>query len=188
MPLTLTAALTDGVGIPNALRVRIIPVPLEIFSALKPNEVYDPAWAPDGTHIIFAEHIRATYKVSTLAIGATQVKTTLLTSMNRLTEPSYSADGYLILFSEQVEPVSVTLPYGTSRLKYMNADGTNVVTILDDGNANLHPAWVTPTQVAFQWWSYGATPSSVFQIAMIDLAGLGRIEMGEGEYPRAVTI
>jgi hypothetical protein len=112
----------------------------------------------------------------------------LYSSINRLAEPSYSADGFFILFTEEVSPVSGGEPYGVQKIRFMSSDGTNVVSILDDGNANLHPSWVTPTQITFQWWSYGATPSSEFQIAFINLAGLGRIEMGVGEYPRTVYI
>lgn len=183
-----TATVTDSINVSSSVVIRLVPAPVEVFGVLKPDEAYDPSWSVDGTSIIFAEHIRATYKISTLNVGATQVKDTLLTTTKRLADPSYSADGYFVLFSEQTVPESDDFPYGIWRLRYMNADGTVVVTILDDGNANLHPCWVTPTQIAFQWWSYGATPSDVFQIAMIDLAGNGRIEMGEGEYPRLVSV
>lgn len=180
---------SDTLDISNVVTSRLTPMPHMVLSALKPNEIYDPSWSPDGKQIIFAEHIRGTYKVTTYLLDvATPHKVEIYTGLLRTADPTFSTDGFRILFAEQTVPVSGSFPYGKWRIRYMNADGTNVVTILDDGNANLHPCWVTPTQVAFQWWSYGATPSTAFHIAMVDLAGNGRIEMGEGEYPRLVVI
>lgn len=179
---------TNILDIGETVKGKLTPSPLEIFSALKPNKVSDPSFSTDGLRVIFTEEIRATFKISTILIHATPIKTTLLTGQKRFADPTYSADGFFILFAEEKTPTSATYPHGQWRLKYMNSDGTNVVTILDDGNANMHPCWITPTQIAFQWWHYGATPSSAFHIALIDLAGQGRKEMGEGEYPRMISI
>ena len=183
-----TATLVDDYGTDDALSVHVAGAPYELYSVYKPNTLGDPSFSPDGTHVIYTEHFRSNYFISSIALGATQVQTELFISPNPLADPSFSADGFFILFAEQKVLPSVSFPYGKWRLRYMNADGTGVLTILDDGNANMHPCWVTPTQIAFQHWQYGATPSTAFQIALIDLAGNGRMELGEGEYPRVVEI
>lgn len=185
-----TAALTDPLEIEDEFTFSTEPLPVELYSVLKSggHQVWDPSFSPDGTTVIFAERTNTLYKISTISIGATGSHDILISGANPYADPYYSLDGLFILFSEQISPPSGPMPYGQWALKYMNADGTGVVTILNDGNANVHPCWVTPNQIAFQYWGNGATASSTFQIALVDLAGGGRIEFGEGEYPRAVII
>lgn len=150
-----TAALTEEVGVEDVLTHVIEGIPVEIYSSLAPNEVYDPNWSPDGTRVIFVEHVRAVYQICTILVGATYVKEVLYKSLYPISDPSYSADGYFILFAEETVPPDDTLPYGQHRLRWMKEDGSDVTTILDDGNANMHPTWTTPHQVAFQWWHEG---------------------------------
>jgi hypothetical protein len=66
----------------------------------------------------------------------------------------------------------------------MKADGTSATVILSDGNANIHPSWYSSTQIAFQSFRYGT--DSAFIMSVVDLAGMGRQNMGTGEYPRAL--
>lgn len=162
-------------------------MPTTYHSVTKPDLIADPSYSPDGTRIIFVEKIGSTWKISTVTTGATLIHEVLLTSSNQLAEPSFSADGNFILYAEMTGPVSGPSPYGEWALKYVEEAVMNPVTILDDGMGNLHPVWVTPTQIAFQHWQYGATPSTEFQLALIDVAGQGRVELGEGEYPRTVV-
>lgn len=158
-----------------------------LYSVAKPNTLSDPSYSPDGTKIVFVEKIGSTYSISTITDEATPIHATLLNGSLPYADPFYSADGNFILFSVQVSGVTLGEPYGVWSIYYMYADGSGLTTIVDDGNANMHPCWVTPIQVGFQFFSYGATPSSAFQIGLIDLAGQGRVDIGTGSYPRTVT-
>jgi Tol biopolymer transport system component len=184
-----TAALSDDAGVQQDFGFQIHPVPVDFYSLLKTNgEILDPSWSPDGDKIIFAERQRATYSIRTLLVDATPIMETLYTDLYPIGEPRYSPDSFFILFSEQTVLPSEDYPYGQSRIRFMNADGSNVQTIIDDGAANLRPCWSTPNQVAYQYWQYDATPSSEFRIALIDVSGNDRIDMGPGEYPRVVEV
>lgn len=182
------AAFSDSTDISGELNFNLSALPIYIYTLLKPSELADPSYSPDGTTLVFTQHIRANYIISTATVEATPTVETLYTSPYPIQDPTYSEDGFFILFGEELTLPSDDFPYGKWRIRYMNSDGSDVVTILDDGNANLHPCWVTPSQIAFQWWQYGATPSSVFHISLIDLAGRGRTDLGEGEYPRLVRV
>jgi Tol biopolymer transport system component len=157
-----------------------------IYTVTKPDIVADPSYSPDGSLIVFVEKIGSTWKLSTLTTGATQTHAVLVSGSNPYADPMFSADGFFVLYAEQVGVVSGPEPYGQWALKYIDVSTLEVVTILNDGNANMHPTWATATQVAFQNWQYGATPSTAFQVSLIDLAGQGRKDLGEGEYPRVV--
>ncbi len=161
-------------------------MPTTVYSVTKPDLLADPSYSPDGERIIFVEKIGSTWKLSVINVGATYSYEVLLTSTNPLADPSFSADGFFILYAEQVSPVSGPAPYGQWALKYIEEGVAGVVTILDDGNANMHPTWATPTQVAFQNWEYGV--STEFQVSLVNLAGQGRVDLGEGEYPRIVEV
>ena len=159
---------------------------MDIYTVTKPNTVADPSYSPDGSLIIFVEKIGSTYKISTIDQVATQTHTVLQSGSQRYADPYYSPNGQLIVFAVQTGAVSGPNPYGQWALKYMFSDGTGLSTILDDGNSNIHPCWVTPTQIAFQYWTNGV--STEFEIALIDVAGQGRVNVGPGEYPRGVTM
>ncbi len=155
-----------------------------IHSVTKPDIVSDPSYSPDGTTVVFVEKLSSTYKISTLLLDDSTY-TVLQSGPDPYADPYYSADGFFIVYAKQTSPVSGPEPYGQWSLHYMSSDGTGDTTILDDGNANMHPTWATPTQIAFQSWENGI--STAFQVSLIDLAGQGRIDVGEGEYPRTVT-
>lgn len=148
-----------------------------IYSVLKTDQVGDPSFSPDGQTVIFVESIRSTNKISTIGLDGTP-RGVLYTSQLPLADPYYSEDGYFVAFAEQTAPIDGTFIYGKWRLKYMNADGTGVVTILDDGNANMHPFWTTPNQIAFQSWDY--TPATVtYQGTVLDDDPLVYFRLGE---------
>jgi Tol biopolymer transport system component len=159
---------------------------MDIYTVTKPDMASDPSYSPDGTAIVFVELIGSTYKISTVTTGATSVHTVLQSGSAAYADPYYSADGQYILFAVQTGAVSGPHPHGQWALKYIAADGTGLSTILNDGNANIHPCWITRTQIAFQYWEYGV--STEFQIALIDLAGQGRTNLGDGEYPRGILL
>lgn len=189
MTIDLTASIAETVGVEASLRTMTFPAPLEIYSVTKPDLVTDPSYSPDGTTIIFVETIGVTtYSISTITIGATVVYTNVYEGALPFSHPTFSQDMFFILFAEQTLAPDMANPQGQWALRYMQADGNNTVTILDDGNANINPVWVTPTQIAFQHWDYGATPGSAWQISLIDVAGQGRMDLGEGEYPRTVVM
>lgn len=158
---------------------------MTLYTVTKPDTLSDPSYHPDGSKIVFAEHVGSAHRISTVTNEISPVHTVLLTGTLPYADPYYSADGNFILFAVQMSGVTGPHPYGVWSLFYMRSDGTGVTTVLDDGNANIHPTWVTPIQIAFQSWIYGV--STTFQISMIDLAGQGRIDLGEGSYPRTVT-
>jgi len=179
-----TYGTADRVGIEGSLHCVLRPIPVEVFSILKPDAVYDPSYHPDGTQIIFVEHVRAVYRIVTVTVGATVVRNTLYSSLFPLQDPTFSEDGFFVLFSEEKTLPSGGAPKGVWRVRYVGVNDRIVNTIIDDGAANMHPCWVSSSQVAFQTWQYGATPSSEFQISVCDLTGRGRIDLGPGEYPR----
>lgn len=160
---------------------------MAVYSVTKPDIISDPSYSPDGIKIIFVEKIGSTYSISTITDEATPDHITLISGALPYADPFYSVDGRFILFSMQVSGETLSEPYGVWSIYYMYADGSGLTTVVDDGNANLHPCWVTPIQIGFQFWQYGATPSAAFQIGLIDLAGQGRMDIGTGSYPRTVT-
>lgn len=178
------AKLSDTVGITATLSVAVR-APRNIYTVTKPDIVTCPSYSPHTNLIIFCEKLGATWYISTVRPDGT-TRTVLQSGSSEYADPHYSEDGAHIVFSVNTGAVSGPHPQGQWALKYMNSDGTGLTTILNDGNANIHPTWMTPTQVAFQNWQYGATPSSAFQISYIDLAGQGRTDLGTGEYPRVV--
>lgn len=165
--------------------------PTSILSVAKPNVVGDPSFSPDGNTIIYTHLSGATYSIRSLTDWTTTpVDATLFSGPYPLSDPMFSVDGFFILFGEQTVVPGMTYTYGRSRIKYMNASG-DITTILDDGNANLHPVWVTPFQIAFQRWNYGSgatpVPSTAFMITLSDLTGV-LMDLGTGEYPRTAEL
>lgn len=158
---------------------------MDIYTVTKPDLVGDPSYSPDGLYIVFTEKIGSVYKISRVTVAGAS-HTVLQSGSLPYADPFYSPDGSFICFSIRTGIVTGPHPYGQWALYYMNADGTGISTILNDGNANIHPSWITPTQIAFQYWTNGI--STVFQVALIDLAGQGRMNVGEGEYPRGITV
>lgn len=158
---------------------------MTLYSVTKPDFVADPSYSPDGSKVIFVEKLGSTYNISTITNEATPTHTVLIDGPLPYADPYYSVDGNFIIFTTQVAGVTELHPYGVWSIFYMYADGTGLTTVLDDGNANIHPCWVTPIQIGFQFWAYGV--SETFQIGLVDLAGQGRVELGAGSYPRTVT-
>lgn len=159
---------------------------MDVYTVAKPDRLSDPSYNTDGTAVLFVELIGSTYKISTLTLGATPVHTVLQSGSAAYADPYYSPNGQYIIFTVQTGAVSGPHPYGQWAIKYIAANGTGLSTVLNDGNANIHPCWLTPTQIAFQYWEYGV--STAWQIALIDLAGQGRSNVGDGEYPRGVNL
>lgn len=153
-----------------------------LYKTTKPDTCTDPSFSPDGNNVIFVEKVSSTYKISRVSSSGGG-HTVLQSGALPYSDPIYSPDGDFIAFAVRT---SATGTYGEWALQYMSADGTGLTTVLDDGNANLHPTWATPTQLTFQTFRYGT--DSTFQISVIDLAGNGRIDIGTGEYPRVVAV
>lgn len=176
MTTSQVAYVTNTIDISDTVRAVSVVQPYEIYSVTKPDTLADPSWHPDGTSLIFVAQSGGNYAIATMNIGATPNYTEVYTDgTTAFADPTYSVDGSYILFSAEINP-------GEWALYYMRADGIDVRTILSDGNANIHPVWVTPSQVAFQWWN-----GSTSQISLIGLGGQGRQDLGEGEYPRTVV-
>ena len=182
-----TAFVANTVDISARVRAVSVVQPFEIYTVTKPDVLADPSWHPDGTSIIFVELSGSDWTIATMNIGATPNHTVLLTAPNPFGDPMWSSDGNFVLFSYQDSPPDMTHPHGAWSLLYMRKDGTDVRTILQDDNANIHAVWVSPTQVAFEWWGNGATPADISWLSLININGLGRIDLGEGEYPRTVV-
>lgn len=159
-----------------------VPDPTVIYSTTKPDVCGDPSFSPDGMTVVFTETIGSDNNISTMTLGATQTYT-VVTTGPLYGDPTYSSDGFFILASAQDSAPDMSNPYGTWFLFYMYSTGLNTLQIVSPDTANLHPVWVTPTQIAWQWWDGG-----VFQLALCDLAGQGRQDIGEGEYPRTVVM
>lgn len=155
-----------------------------VYTVTKPDILKDPSYHPDGG-LVFVECIDSTWQISTLSNDATPEYTVLISGLLPYADPYYSVDGTFIIFATQMSGETMDAEFGVWSLFYMYADGSGLTTIIDDGNANMHPAWVTPIQIAFQSWTYGV--STAFQLSLIDLAGQGRVDIGEGTYPRTVT-
>lgn len=158
------------------------PDPTVVYSTTKPDVCGDPSFSPDGTTVVFTETLGSDDNISTVTLGATQVYT-VLANGQPWGDPTYSSDGFFILFSFQDAAPDMTNPYGLWGIAYMYSTGLNPLQIVVSDAANLHPVWVAPTQIAWQWWD-----GSVFQLALCDLAGQGRMDIGEGEYPRTVVM
>lgn len=182
-----TVFVANTIDISDQVRGISVAQPYEIYSVTKPDILADPSWHPDGTSLIFAERIGSDWNIATMNIGATPNHTVLLTDVTPFGDPMWSADGNFILFSAQTLAPDMTHPKGVWDLIYMRNDGSDIRTIVSDGNANIHAVWVSPTQIAFQWWANGATPADVSWVSLVNINGLGRIDLGEGEYPRTVV-
>lgn len=156
-----------------------------LYTVTKPDYCIDPSYAPDGETIVFAELLGSDYNISTIDADGTN-HTVLITGTNPLYEPTFSADGEFVLYAEQTVAPGGGHTYGDWAIKYYNTITDETTTILDDDNANMHPVWMTATQVAFQRLRYGT--DSTFRVVLYDITGTQIADNGEGEYPRLVEV
>lgn len=95
-----------------------------------------PAWSPDGTRIAFSSDRDGFRTIwSMRADGSDMVQLTRDIDA-RDDEPSWSPEGQRIAFRRMSAQGGVT----TSDLAVMNADGSNVVRLVQDGD-DLSPSW-----------------------------------------------
>jgi len=96
---------------------------------------YDPAWSPDGGHIVFASNQEGSDKIFKVRAYGTP-RTERLTSNGWVSDkhPSYSSDGSQIVFYSNRT--------GKNQLWVMNADGTNQRQLLASGANDWDPVWI----------------------------------------------
>ena len=175
--------LNDAVGITATLEA--FPFQTLLYTVTKPDYCIDPSYSPDGETIVFAERLGSAYNLSTIDADGTN-HAVVITGSNPLYEPSFSADGEFILYAERTVAPAGSHTYGDWAIKYRDTTIDETTTILSDSHANMHPVWLTATQVAFQRFEYGT--DSTFRIVLYDIAGNEVADLGAGEYPRLLEV
>jgi len=101
-----------------------------ITSNLVPDT--DPAWSPDGRHIVFASLRDAYYEIYVMdSDGGNEVRLTTVSAADH--RPAWSPDGRRIAF--------VSARDGNAEIYVMNADGTNPLRLTSESGADSDPAW-----------------------------------------------
>ncbi|MBU0492616.1 MAG: hypothetical protein KKA73_11510 [Chloroflexi bacterium] len=97
---------------------------------------WDPAWSPDGSTILFANHVdHQIHAVPAPPLEGFEElpQTTPLTTVGVNTEPAWSPDGTTIAFTHTT---------GRSRdIWVMYHDGAGARSVVSDGNEDVAPAW-----------------------------------------------
>ena len=145
------ALLTVTEFLANRARPRVL-VPGErlLFQATLKGAA-SPAWSPDGKRIVFARSTMTTQYVTAniAAVNADGSGLRMLTKVgpNQLcTHPCFSPDGRRIAFSVLtgkhglISPADMVTYQFTADLYTMNADGSNLRRITNDG-ISVEPAW-----------------------------------------------
>lgn len=150
------------------------------YAVTKPDLATDASYGPDGT-IYFVEASGASYYIASITDGATPVHTRLLSSSNVLADPMISPDGSQLVYAERLSAPDMSHEFGVWRLRRFILSDSSFTTVINDGNANQHPTWMTDRTLLFQTYRYGTDTEQ--QIARIRTDGSSHIVLGEGEYP-----
>lgn len=183
MPLSLQETVTDAVEI--TATIEAFPFQTLLYTVTKPDYCIDPSYSPDGETIVFAERLGSAYNISTIDADGTN-HTVLISDTTPMYDPTFSADGEFILYAQRTVAPAGSHTYGDWEINYLDTTTDEITTILSDAHANMHPVWLTATQVAFQRFEYGT--DTTFRIVLYDLAGNEVADLGEGEYPRLLEV
>jgi Tol biopolymer transport system component len=112
------------------------------FSQITPNDKSRyPHWSPDGKQILFNRE----GNIYLMSITGTDVKA--LTQDGKSHQPTWSPDGnriaYISTENQRCGPTIVdSMPFCTSELRVMNADGSNVIQLRSMRNTEISwPVW-----------------------------------------------
>ncbi|NOZ72485.1 MAG: hypothetical protein GXP38_11345, partial [Chloroflexi bacterium] len=100
-----------------------------------PGMNYDPAWAPDGFHLVFVSQAPGNDEIYVVDRGGGQRQRLTFNDWEWDKHPSWSPDGSRIVFHSNRE-------VGRTQLWVMSADGSNQVRLLSSPYSDYAPIWI----------------------------------------------
>ena len=156
--------------------------PVKISTAGQSAGQTDPSWSPDGSTIVYC------YQSHVWTVASSGGTPRQMTSdLNQDYDPYFSHTGDRVAFLTR--QAGSTTDWG---IRIMNADGSDLRYVINDGNINSKPAWSDDdTAIYFHRHPSGAGVG-YFGIWYIspDGTNLNAVDVGSGsnEYPAVVTV
>ena len=131
-----------------------------------------PSWSPDGTKIAFVSNRDGDSEIFVMNSDGSNI-TQLTTNAFGDAHPQFSPDGSKIVFSTNRDAPSTQPPYGKWEIYEMNADGTGVRRVTNDGAvAELPSYYNNGTKILFD--SNRAGPNDIY-VMNVDGSGIARL-------------
>jgi hypothetical protein len=144
------------------------------------DEVYNPAWSPDGHTIAFAANVGGLTDLFTYDLQSDQLRRLTDDAFAEL-QPAWSPDGRSIAFATDRFTSNVgELNFGQLRLAAMNADGTGVREIPSPGTGkSINPQYSPDgARVYFLSDANGATNVFAVELATSDIRQVTNVGTG----------
>lgn len=141
-----------------------------------PGDVW-PSWHPDGNHIVFSTNRGPIQTIYELELATGVIKP--LIPWRGASEPEYSSDGRLVLFSRF--PVVEVLERETGRIVQLQTSS-------DPGDVGFYPSFKTPREVLFMRRPRHYDFNCIFRICLGDnLERLSREVLIKGTHDLSIT-
>lgn len=131
---------------------------------------YTPSWSPDGTKLLYSQAVSSQVHIFRINVDGTDA--TEITSSGVYYNPEYSPDGTKII---------ATFDSTDDEIYSMDADGSNVVNLTNNGVEDRDPTW-SPDGTKI---TYSGGVLGFFEIFTMNANGTGKTQLtssGEGNF------